>query len=280
MNAIIETALEQLKPILAEAYADAALGNKLVELQEKGIDTSEIKAQFQNSFSNSKSFIKGLKGLGDKISLLFEATVDFATRLATIPLAIIGMGTTGPTISINLILPLIKQLQGEGRNLAQIYEEVETGLDSFQIPSLAENNSTINGIYATLTGILSVAAGLVALVGIKCGDQEAKDTSEYEKSPMPVDATVCTNYLPVQEHQEDPKESTWCTKFEDIMGKTPDDFEDDEDGTKEEKYEAWRKENAKTLEDFEDTEEETKEEQYIAWLREHRVCRNCKNFKK
>ena len=280
MNAIIETALEQLKPILAEAYADAALGNKLVELQEKGIDTSEIKAQFQNSFSNSKSFIKGLKGLGDKISLLFEATVDFATRLATIPLAIIGMGTTGPTISINLILPLIKQLQGEGRNLAQIYEEVETGLDSFQIPSLAENNSTINGIYATLTGILSVAAGLVALVGIKCGDQEAKDTSEYEKSPMPVDATVCTNYLPVQEHQEDPKESTWCTRFEDIMGKTPDDFEDDEDGTKEEKYEAWRKENAKTLEDFEDTEEETKEEQYIAWLREHRVCRNCKNFKK
>ena len=280
MNAIIETALEQLKPILAEAYADAALGNKLVELQEKGIDTSEIKAQFQNSFSNSKSFIKGLKGLGDKISLLFEATVDFATRLATIPLAIIGMGTTGPTISINLILPLIKQLQGEGRNLAQIYEEVETGLDSFQIPSLAENNSTINGIYATLTGILSVAAGLVALVGIKCGDQEAKDTSEYEKSPMPVDATVCTNYLPVQEHQEDPKESTWCTKFEDIMGKTPDDFEDDEDGTQEEKYEAWRKENAKTLEDFEDTEEETKEEQYIAWLREHRVCRNCKNFKK
>ncbi len=157
MNAIVETALEQLKPILAEAYADAALGNKLVELQEKGIDTSEIKAQFQNSFSNSKSFIKGLKGLGDKISLLFEATVDFATRLATIPLAIIGMGTTGPTISINLILPLIKQLQGEGRNLAQIYEEVETGLDSFQIPSLAENNSTINGIYATLTGILSVA---------------------------------------------------------------------------------------------------------------------------
>lgn len=280
MNAIIETALEQLKPILAEAYTDAALGNKLVELQEKGIDTSEIKAQFQNSFSSSKSFIKGLKGLGDKISLLFEATVDFATRLATIPLAIIGMGTTGPTISINLILPLIKQLQGEGRNLAQIYEEVETGLDSFQIPSLAENNSAINGIYTTLTGILSVAAGLVALVGIKCGDQEAKDTSEYEKSPMPVDATVCTNYLPVQEHQEDPKESTWCTRFEDIMGKTPDDFEDDENGTKEEKYEAWRKDNAKTLEDFEDTEEGTKEEQYIAWLREHRVCRNCKNFKK
>ncbi len=280
MNAIIETALEQLKPILAEEYTNAALGNKLVELQEKGIDTSEIKAQFQNSFSNSKSFIKGLKGLGDKISLLFEATVDFATRLATIPLAIIGMGTTGPTISINLILPLIKQLQGEGRNLAQIYEEVETGLDSFQIPSLAENNSTINGIYATLTGILSVAAGLVALVGIKCGDQEAKDTSEYEKSPMPVDATVCTNYLPSQEHQEDPKESAWCTRFEDIMGKTLDDFEDDENGTKEEKYEAWRKDNAKTLEDFEDTEEETREEQYIAWLREHKVCRNCKNFKK
>lgn len=280
MNAIVETALEQLKPILAEAYADAALGNKLVELQEKGIDTSEIKAQFQTSFSNSKSFIKGLKGLGDKISLLFEATVDFATRLATIPLAIIGMGTTGPTISINLILPLIKQLQGEGRNLAQIYEEVETGLDSFQIPSLAENNSTINGIYTTLTGILSVAAGLVALVGIKCGNQEAKDTSEYEKSPMPVDATVCTNYLPAQEYQEEPRESTWCTRFEDIMGKTPDDFEDDESGAKEEKYEAWRKENAKTLEDFEDSEEETKEEQYIAWLREHRVCRNCKNFKK
>ncbi len=275
--------LTTLAPLISKELAKVQAENFVGEME--GLDPEEIEEKINECASEltevyKESLADGLDTMQGDLELLYDGSIDFVTRLATVPLAIIGMGTTGPTISVNLILPLIKQLQGEARNLANVYKKVESSIKGFEIDKLAEKNEAIGTIYGLLTAALSAIAILVSLVGVKCGKEKAKDTSEYEKSPMPVDATVCTNYLPSQEHQEDPKESTWCTRFDDIMSKTLDDFQDDEDGTKEEKYEAWRKDNAKTLEDFEDTEEETREEQYLAWLREHRVCRNCKNFKK
>ena len=276
--------LTALAPLISKELAKVQAENFVGEMEdldpeeiEEKIDeyTTELSDMFEGSLAD------GLDGMQGDLELLYDGSIDFVTRLATVPLAIIGMGTTGPTISVNLILPLIKQLQGEARNLANVYKKVESSIKGFEIDKLAEKNEKIGKIYGLLAAALSAIAILVSLVGVKCGKQEPKDTSEYEKSPMPVDATVCTNYLPSQENQDKPRESTWCTRFEDIMGKTLDDFQDDESGTREEKYEAWRKENAKVLEDFEDSEEEgTREEQYLAWLREHHVCRNCKNFKK
>ena len=276
--------LTALAPLISKELAKVQAENFVGEMEdldpeeiEEKIDeyTTELSDMFEGSLAD------GLDGMQGDLELLYDGSIDFVTRLATVPLAIIGMGTTGPTISVNLILPLIKQLQGEARNLANVYKKVESSIKGFEIDKLAEKNEKIGKIYGLLAAALSAIAILVSLVGVKCGKQEPKDTSEYEKSPMPVDATVCTNYLPSQENQDKPRESTWCTRFEDIMGKTLDDFQDDESGTREEKYEAWRKENAKVLEDFEDSEEEgTREEQYLAWLREHHVCKNCKNFKK
>lgn len=145
MNAAVEKIIEQLQPLLIEEYAKSMIGDKAEKLVAAGQDPDEIIEDFKKSIGGSTSFINGLKGLGNKITLLLESTVDFATRLATVPLAIIGAGTTGPTISVNLILPLIKQLQGEGRNLAQIYEDVTMGLESFQIDKLAAGNTVIGG---------------------------------------------------------------------------------------------------------------------------------------
>lgn len=275
MNAAVEKIIEQLQPLLIEEYAKSMIGDKAEKLVAAGQNPDEIIENFKESIGGSTSFINGLKGLGNKITLLLESTVDFATRLATVPLAIIGAGTTGPTISVNLILPLIKQLQGEGRNLAQIYEDVTMGLESFQIDKLAAGNTVIGGIYTAITAILSTAAIAISIVGIKCGNQEAQDISEYEKSPIPVDATTCKEYSTTQEYASQPREGWMCTKFKHIQEKTLEDF-----GGDSEKYEEWRKENAKTVDDFQDSPEKgTKESQYLEWLKENHLCKYCKNFK-
>lgn len=275
MNAAVEKIIEQLQPLLIEEYAKSMIGDKAEKLVAAGQDPDEIIKEFKKSIGGSTSFTNGLKGLGNKITLLLESTVDFATRLATVPLAIIGAGTTGPTISVNLILPLIKQLQGEGRNLAQIYEDVTMGLESFQIDKLAAGNTVIGGIYTAITAVLSTAAIAISIVGIKCGNQEAQDTSEYEKSPLSVDATTCKEYSTTQEYASQPKEGWMCTKFKHIQEKTLEDF-----GGDSEKYEEWRKENAKTVDDFQDSPEKgTKEAQYLEWLKENHLCKYCKNFK-
>lgn len=66
-----------------------------------------------------------------------------------------------------------------------------------------------------------------------------------------------------------------CTKFKHIQEKTLEDF-----GGDSEKYEEWRKENAKTVDDFQDSPETgTKESQYLEWLKENHLCKYCKNFK-
>lgn len=275
MNAAVEKIIEQLQPLLIKEYAKSMIGDKAEKLVAAGQDPEEIIEKFEESIGGSTSFINGLKGLGNKITLLLESTVDFATRLATVPLAIIGAGTTGPTISVNLILPLIKQLQGEGRNLAQIYEDVTMGLESFQIDKLAAGNTVIGGIYTAITAILSTAAIAISIVGIKCGNQPAQDISEYEKSPIPVDATTCKEYSTTQEYASQPREGWMCTKFKHIQEKTLEDF-----GGDSEKYEEWRKENAKTVDDFQDSPEKgTKEAQYLEWLKENHLCKYCKNFK-
>lgn len=283
MEEIIKSALEKtILPALANVFAEVNIDSYLKE-----IDPEDLKNINRESLiSDSKKALEGSLGPGikrliSKLILLYSGTFDFAMRLASIPLAIIGMGTTGPTISINLILPLLKQIQGEARNLSQVYDEVDSSLEALQIKEMAESNDIINGAYEAAIKPAMLAASIAcSIVGVKCGDQEAQEP-EVE-SPMPVDATVCKEYRTDPEHantDEFPKDALWCLNFEHIMKKTIDDFQDDEDGTAADKYEAWRKENDRVLEDFTGSETQTAEEEYMDWLREHRVCKNCKNFK-
>jgi hypothetical protein len=283
----MEDLLKPLSGLLSEEFTKIQVEKVFEGLSDSDIEEiggpeaiAKKKEELTEKMSGGmeKSMASSVKKLASKLTLLTTGAIDFATRLATVPLAIIGMGTTGPTISINLILPLIKQLQGEARNLSSVYDDVKSSMTALQMEELGEENAAIGSINSVINAELKIVKTMVLLVGVKIDGEEG--TEPEVESPMPVDATVCTNYLPSQENQDKPRESTWCTRFEDIMGKTLDDFQTDSEGTKEEKYEAWRKENAKVLEDFEDSEEGTKEEQYLAWLREHRVCRNCKNFKK
>jgi hypothetical protein len=278
--------LADLAPFISKELAKIQAENFVGEIE--GLDPEKIEEKISQCTEELTEIYKdsladGLDTMQGDLELLYNGSIDFVTRLASVPLAIIGMGTTGPTISINLILPLIKQLQGEARNLANVYKKVESSIKGFEIDKLAEKNETIGTIYGLLTAALSAIAILVSLVGVKCGKEKAKDTSEYEKSPMPVDAKDCDNYRADEEHpiQEFPPDPIWCTRFEHVMTKTLEDFQDDESGTAAEKYEAWRKDNAKVLEDFQDDPKlGTAEEQYLSWLRENRACKNCKNYKK
>lgn len=278
--------LTTLAPLISKELAKVQAENFVGEME--GLDPEEIEEKINECASEltevyKESLADGLDTMQGDLELLYDGSIDFVTRLATVPLAIIGMGTTGPTISVNLILPLIKQLQGEARNLANVYKKVESSIKGFEIDKLAEKNEAIRTIYGLLTAALSAIAILVSLVGVKCGKEKAKDTSEYEKSPMPVEAKDCDNYRADEEHPTNqfPKDSIWCTKFEHVMTKTLEDFQDDDSGTAAEKYEAWRKDNAKVLADFKDDPElGTAEEQYLSWLRENKACKNCKNYKK
>ena len=287
----IEKLLEPLAGELSDAFVKVQV-NKVFEglsdadIEEIGADKIQAKREELTKTMGTgmtKSMVSSTKKLASKLVLLTEGAIDFAIRLATIPLAIIGMGTTGPTISINLILPLIKQLQGEARNLSSVYDDVKSSLEALQMEDLSESNAIIGGIYTTIQAEMKIVKTMVLLVGVRCDGEEGDDISEYEESPMPVDATVCKEYRTDEEHantEEYPKDAIWCTRFEHIMGKTINDFQDDEYGTAADKYEEWRKENAKVLEDFTGSETETAEEQYMAWLKENHVCKNCKNFKR
>ena len=171
MNAAVEKLIEEtLLPKLIDEFVDIRLSSV-----PENIDVSEIEKKMKETLGGDKNFLKGLKNLGSKISLLIDSTIDFGTMLASIPMAIIGMGTTGPTISVNLILPLLKQLQGQAKNMSSIYDEVESSLEGFQIPELAEKNETIRYGYETIQGFMDVVSTACALVGVSCGDKEAED---------------------------------------------------------------------------------------------------------
>ncbi len=270
--------LADLAPFISKELATIQAENFVGEME--GLDPEEMKEKISQCTEELTEIYKdsladGLNTMQGDLELLYDGSIDFTTRLATVPLAIIGMGTTGPTISVNLILPLIKQLQGEARNLSNVYKKVESSIKGFEIDKLAEKNETIRTIYGLLTAALSAIAILVSLVGVKCGNEKAKDTSEYEKSPLSVDATTCKEYSTTQEYASQPREGWMCTKFKHIQEKTLEDF-----GGDSEKYEEWRKENAKTIDDFQDSPEKgTKEAQYLGWLKENHLCKYCKNFK-
>lgn len=289
--AAIEKLLEPLAGELSKEFVEVQVNKVFKDLtpediEEIGAGEIEKKKKELKEIMGpgmGKSMVSSTKKLASKLVLLTTGAIDFAVRLATVPLAIIGMGTTGPTISINLILPLIKQLQGEARNLSSVYDDVKSSLEALQIKELSEGNTVISGIYTTIQAEMKIVKGMVLLVGVQCDGEEGQDTSEYEKSPMPVEAKDCDNYRADEEHPTNqfPKDSIWCTKFEHVMTKTLEDFQDDDSGTAAEKYEAWRKDNAKVLADFKDDPElGTAEEQYLSWLRENKACKNCKNYKK
>ena len=289
--AAIEKLLEPLAGELSKEFVEVQVNKVFKDLtpediEEIGADEIEKKkAELKEIMGPGmgKSMVSSTKKLASKLVLLTTGAIDFAVRLATVPLAIIGMGTTGPTISINLILPLIKQLQGEARNLSSVYDDVKSSLEALQIKELSEGNGVIRGVYEAIQTAMTTVKGMVLLVGVQCDGEEGKDTSEYEKSPMPVEAKDCDNYRADEEHpiQEFPPDPIWCTRFEHVMTKTLEDFQDDDSGTAAEKYEAWRKDNAKVLADFKDDPElGTAEEQYLSWLRENKACKNCKNYKK
>ena len=223
----------------------------------KKIDLLEESAKKEMIEKITSGYAAGLEGnikdLASKLRLLIEGSADFTTRLLSVPMAIMSVTPVGPGVSPNLILPLIMELRGEAKNLAAIYDEAETALDAV-VPD-DTGNQTIDNSKKGIKTLMKSAAVLCALVGVKCGKEEAKDTSAYEKSPMSTEAKDCEKYTPDSSHTNTstyPANPEYCTRFEGMM--SLDDFVTDDIGTKEDKYNDW--------------------------LQKNRKCSSCKNFKK
>ena len=212
---------------------------------------SELAEKMKSGMGSSMA--TSISKLASKLVLLTTGAVDFATRLLSIPLAIIGMGTTGPTISVNLILPLLKQLQGEARNLSSVYDDVDSSRKALQLEELGESNGVIKGVNDAIEAELKLVKYMVLLVGVRCGGEDAEEPEV--NSPMSVDASECTNYRTDEEHMDTetyPKSAEYCLGFDPVM----------------------------TVDSFKDNEEKTAQEQYDEWLQENRKCSCCKNYKK
>lgn len=219
----------------------------------EALEEEKEKLAEQMSDGMGSSIATSVAKLASKLTLLTTGAIGFATRLASIPIAIIGMGTTGPTISINLILPLLQQLQGEARNLSSVYDDVESSRKALQLEELGESNNAIEGVNTAIELELKLVKTMVMLVGVSCGGEEA--TEPEVNSPMKVDASECSNYRTDSDHMDTetyPKSPEYCLNFEPIM----------------------------SLEDFKDNETQTAQEQYDEWLQENRKCSCCKKYKK
>lgn len=258
---VLEDAIGGIIKPLAEEITKLQVNGMIDELNPdfmEGVDLEAKKQELIEKYEDSmvEALGPGIKALVSKAKLLAMGTKDFVTRLLSIPMAIISATPTGPGVSINLILPLIKQLQGEARNLAQVYDELDSALESLRVKELSETNAAINAAYTTIKIEMGVAATLCAAVGVPCGDEQNVEEPEVN-SPMSAEAKDCDNYSPDSSHTNTstyPKNPEYCTRFEGIMSLS--DF----------------KEN-KTL-------GKTAQQQYDEWLLENRKCSSCKNFKK
>lgn len=258
---VLEDAIGGIIKPLAEEITKLQVDGLLDELSPEFMDGVDLEAKRQELIekagdSMTKALEPGIKTLVSKAKLLATGTKDLVTRILSIPMAIISATPTGPGISINLILPLVKQLQGEARNLAQVYDELDSSLESLRIKELSETNKAIGGAYTTIKIEMGVASALCAAVGVPCGENQEVEEPEVN-SPMSAEAKDCKNYTPDSGHTNTntyPKSPEYCTNFEGIM----------------------------SLNDFKDNKAlgKTAQQQYNEWLLENRKCACCKNFKK
>lgn len=175
------------------------LSNKIenATAKEKYVAAIEERKSSLKEWESSmiKSFKVKLSNLGIKLGLLQEATSEFASRLASIPSAVICTTPAGPGVSTNLIPILIKQLKGEGDNLAAIISDVKVlsldiGLDNFT------NVSGISSIISTKDTIVNIATTACKVVGSSVDDIEG-DVVSVDSPDLEItyEASSCSNYI-------------------------------------------------------------------------------------
>ena len=224
---MIDEILKGLAKPLAEGLSRIQAKKMISELSPEFSEGLDLEAKQQEFIDSAKGSMEtalgpGIKDLTSKLVLLTTGAIDFATRLATVPLAIISVTPSGPGVSVNLILPLIKELQGEARNLSKTYDETKSTVEALKIPELAEENGAINTIYKAIQAELVTVKTMILLVGVKCDGDEGGDTSAYEKSPIepePYSADDCVNFEAKDDPGSDVRIAKNCKNFAYIGGR-------------------------------------------------------------
>jgi len=272
---LLKTAVDALKPKLMEAIGNIASPKleDLEKLKESGVISEEelneiIKTKEEQIKTAVDGAIRKLNELGSAYSLLAIGTVSLVTRIAGSVAGIISITPVGPGISPNLLLPLLQQLKGEGDNLSKVFDEVNTKLeetkpflDYLKNPETGEENPAVSAIITTITGTLATTKIACLAVGSPCDGEDAEMPNPDTPQAEEYKASDCENYEADDEHtgtnpetQEPwPEERKYCKKFEALI--------------------------TKSIDDFQDTPEKTAQEQYDEWLA-GTTCNDCKFFKK
>lgn len=260
----IKAKAEELKKTKPE------IGEKL----EKAADNAKEagKKAIEDAMAEGSEYLENIKkefgDIGINVGELSTTTVQFPTRVAMVPPAMIVTTPTGPGLSPQLSLPMIQQLKAEGDALGTSYDKVATsfaklGVDlppGFTIPEFG--SITIPGINfdpealyeqsadslkslidsgvktlmaPVLTPIGTIASVMIKLVGGSCGGESGETpTVDPPMEPQEYSAKNCASfsYIIPPEHPEFGQEGDIsagnCSNFEAMTVK--EEFEYDENG--------------------------------------------------
>lgn len=233
---------------MKKEYEKVDIKEELKEQQEKARE--QIKEKFDEAQQFMKDSINNvmdqckqaveevkadLKDLGVSAGCLIVATAEFITRIALVPVAIIGVAPLGPAILSNLIPPLLKQLKAEGDNLSKIYDECSTKMEKLGLSRLSSlGRSRAGGLtglidFGPISSVMSIvqtaqatAKPFILAVGANVGGSTG--TTPSIEAPVTQDYTAedCTNFsyiIPPLDPEEDPGDVSAgnCSKFEPLQ---------------------------------------------------------------
>lgn len=221
---------EKLVNNLKDSISDAA--NKQVDA---------IKNAAANNINALNEIKADLKDLGISAGLLTVGTLDFAARIALVPMAIISTTPMGPGVSTNLISPLLKSLKGEGDNLSKVYDECSNKMTKLGLDNLSSvkvrsifpiDLGPLTSVVGIVTAAQSTAKPLILMVGSSVAGEtgslpdvkppievelSAKDCLSFsyidETDPENIDATNCSNFLSMSGNPDEEKKCTNCKNY-------------------------------------------------------------------
>lgn len=138
-----------------------------------------------------------LNDYGTTLGILSVGTVQFSSRLAMIPPAIISATPMGPGISANLIPPMTQDLKAEGDILSKHYDDLASKRSKLQLDSLSQFIPGLGSVLSITDSIMSTSKPLITLVGASCGDIEGSIPDIKPPFEITYKAEDCSSFTPI-----------------------------------------------------------------------------------
>lgn len=192
-----------------QAEAREKISSAIESGKQKAIDAiNNVGEQCKQALEEVKA---DLSDLGTAAGLLTVGTLDFLSRIAMVPPAIISATPMGPGVSTNLVPPMLKDLMAEGNQLSKQYDDCTSKMNKLGLERLASigksrsssdllgsvsiNFGVISSISSSfISPAMSAAKPLILAVGASVGGESGSEP-EVE-APISIDykATDCSNF--------------------------------------------------------------------------------------